>query len=59
MNVKSGSFFKQTLTVALSIQICSNFDHIEYIFKTLQSDRGSKNDYIPIIVKATTGLQFF
>ncbi len=58
MNVKSGSFFNQTLTDVLTVEIYRNFEYTDYIFKTLQSDRGSINDYIPIIVKATTGLPY-
>ncbi len=37
MDVKSGSYFGQTLTALLTKKIYSDFDYTEYIVMTLQS----------------------
>ncbi len=37
MNVKNGSSFDQTLTVLLTMKICSDFDYTEYRVTKVQS----------------------
>ncbi len=47
MNVKSGSYFDQTLTVLLTMKIYSDFDYTEYIYShDALIGKGNKSDYI-------------